>query len=401
MYEFLLRTIVGTFQIEIQTTLGLSLITFAVISSSAYQLAYGFMQIPVGFIVRRFGLKKTAFLATTLCAISAMLFGLSSSFADALIYRIVMGLGSSFGFICLLVAVYEWMPRQHLGLFIGLAQFIGTTGPMIAGGPVNVLIQDGYGFKSVFTAIGIIGFIIAALILVLVKNNVANKPNEVRYIAYQEPVWTSMKKIFQLKQTWYIAIFSGSVFFAIEYLSENEGMIFLRTAGYSAKLAAYMISLSWFGHAIGCPLLGFISDRIQRRKVVMIIAASSALFGVCCIFYLTHIQPLMMLGFLMLGIGAAGQSVGFVTIAEECQKQYVAAGMGFNNSMLMIFPASLGPIIGFLLTSISGGKNEGFSMAEFHLGFSVIVAFVAVALIMAVFFIRETFCKPQKEILIC
>ncbi|WP_367608019.1 hypothetical protein [Legionella sp. W05-934-2] len=43
----------------------------------------------------------------------------------------------SFGFICLLISVYDWLPRKNAALFIGLSQFIGTMGPMLAAGPLD------------------------------------------------------------------------------------------------------------------------------------------------------------------------------------------------------------------------------------------------------------------------
>ncbi|NCI24335.1 MFS transporter [Francisella tularensis subsp. holarctica] len=126
MYEFLLRTILGTFEHQIIADLDLSILTFSILSSTAYQLTYGVMQIPVGIITDKLGLKKALTLAILVCALGVGLFGLCNSFVAALIYRIMIGFGASFGFLCLLIAVYEWLPNRHIGLFIGLSQFIGV-----------------------------------------------------------------------------------------------------------------------------------------------------------------------------------------------------------------------------------------------------------------------------------
>lgn len=58
LYEFLLRTILGTFQPSLMSQMHLTPVTFALLSSTVYNLMYGSMQIPVGFITERFGLKK-------------------------------------------------------------------------------------------------------------------------------------------------------------------------------------------------------------------------------------------------------------------------------------------------------------------------------------------------------
>ncbi len=67
MYEFLLRTILGTFEHQIISDLDLSILTFSILSSTAYQLTYGIMQIPVGIITDKLGLKKSNLSNTSMC----------------------------------------------------------------------------------------------------------------------------------------------------------------------------------------------------------------------------------------------------------------------------------------------------------------------------------------------
>lgn len=67
MYEFLLRTILGTFEHQIIADLDLSILTFSILSSTAYQLTYGVMQIPVGIITDKLGLKSSYTSDISLC----------------------------------------------------------------------------------------------------------------------------------------------------------------------------------------------------------------------------------------------------------------------------------------------------------------------------------------------
>lgn len=170
MYEFLLRTILGTFEHQIISDLDLSILTFSILSSTAYQLTYGIMQIPVGIITDKLGLKKALTLAILVCALGIGLFGVSNSFGAALVYRVMIGFGASFGFLCLLIAVYDWLPHKHIGLFIGLSQFIGVLGPMLAAGPLESLSQaGGIDWRYVFIILAIIGVVLARITIVIVK----------------------------------------------------------------------------------------------------------------------------------------------------------------------------------------------------------------------------------------
>jgi len=280
MYEFLLRTILGTFEHPITHDLNLNLIQFALLSSTAYLIVYSIMQIPVGIIVDKFGLKKTLFWACLICSLSVFGFGMTHTFNSAVVFRVLMGLVSSFGFICLLVAVYDWMPQQNLALFIGLSQLIGTMGPIFAAGPINSLASASHvDWRSVFFLLGIIGMLIAFVVLMVVRNS-KNYTGSFQIIKRTNSVVNSLYSLLRQPQAWLIALYSGAIYFTIEYLSENSGKEFLMLHGYTSNITSFMVTVSWIGYAIGCPLLGFISDRTGSRKPMMILSSLLSLFSV-------------------------------------------------------------------------------------------------------------------------
>lgn len=395
MYEFLLRTVLGTFQHPLMSDLALSPVTFAILSSTAYQLIYGVMQIPVGIITDRFGLKKTLFCAVLFCALANVGFALTHEFTTAVIFRILMGFGASFGFVCLLVAVYDWMPHKNIALFIGISQFIGTMGPMLAAGPLNTLAQNEMmNWRVLFIALAFFGGFLALLVLLFVDKN---RKTQGKFIILSRPtrITTNLSRILRQKQTWYIAVFSASVYFAIEYLSENEGITFLVKKGFSSSFSSYMITVAWLAYALGCPLLGFISDKIQRRKPVMCISAMIALIALIGMIYLPLGKELIFVCFALLGLGAAGQSVGFAVMSEQCKEDYLAAGLGFNNAIIMMIAAANAPLIGMVLSHFS--KRYPTGLASYQHAFLIMVGLVFVAIIVASFGIKETFCKSMRE----
>ena len=162
LYEFLLRTVVGSFQPAIMSDLKLTTFSFTLISSTAYLFVYGLMQIPIGAIINRCGFKNAIMFASLVCALSTMGFAHSHTLISALFFRSLMGLGSAFGFLGVLVAVYDWMPRKNIALFIGLSQFLGTLGPMIAGGPISELAHSSAStWQSFFFKLGLTGLLLS------------------------------------------------------------------------------------------------------------------------------------------------------------------------------------------------------------------------------------------------
>lgn len=396
MYEFMLRTVLGTFQSSLMTKLHLSTVTFALLSSTAYQLVYGLMQVPVGIITERFSLKKALFAAVLICVVANAGFALATSFWAALLCRILMGLGSSFGFVCLLVTIYDWMPRKNIALFIGLSQFIGTLGPMAAGGPLNYLANNSaVSYGLIFGCLAGIGLIIATLVLIVVDKNKQDIDKQIILVRHTNIIHTLMQLIRQ-KQIWYIAIFSGCIYFGLGYFSENECKSFLVSKGFSLGFSAYMITLAWLGYAVGCTILGFVSDRIHRRKSIMFYSAVMALVGMTGIVYLPLGEYSTSLCFVFLGAGASGQSIAFAIMAEQCKESYIAVGFGFNNAMISLCSGIIAPFIGFILSLITQASPLT-TLANYQRSFLIIIGLLILATILSRFFIEETFCRSTRE----
>tara|TARA_R110002110_G_scaffold415800_1_gene656283 strand:- start:39656 stop:40924 length:1269 start_codon:yes stop_codon:yes gene_type:complete len=394
-YEFLLRTVLGTFQHPIMYDLSLTPFAFAILSTTAYMVVYGAMQVPVGIITDRFGLKKSLTFAALLCAVSSIAFAMTYQFKSAVFARMLMGLGSSFGFICMLVSVYDWMPKKHYGLFIGLSQFIGTMGPMVAAGPLNnIAVNGNVDWRSIFLGLGFFGFLITIFIIVIVKNS-HESLGGFRILTRPTSIRLNIVSILKQKQAWAIALYSALIYFTLEYLSENEGKIFLEINGYSAKFSSYMITVGWLGYAIGCPLLGFLSDYFRRRKIFMIIAALNCLAAIITIVYFPTSRTTLTGAFFLLGIGAAGQSVGFAIMAEQCSKFYLAAGLGFNNCIIAFLASVNAPVIGWLLDNHS--HTDTLIKEDYVYAFSFLVILISVGLFASIFLVKETYCRPTKD----
>lgn len=396
LYEFFLRTIIGTFQHPIMYDLELSSFKFSLLSSTSYQVVYALMQIPAGLIVTHYGLKNTIFTAVVLCSISAFGFALCLDFKTAIAFRLLAGFGSSFGFVCLLVCVYDWLPNNKSAFFIGCSQFIGTLGPMLAAGPINTLAENSnLSWRLIFTSIGIIGILLSIVVSCLVKNNTSNIG---KYQILNKPmgVKASIKKLFTKSQPLLIGLFSASSYFFIEYLSENEGKHFIELKGFNPSFASYMITLSWLGYAIGCTTLGYFSDKMLNRKKMIALSAASYITGLLLIIYSAFTVSLI-LGFFLMGVGASGQSIGFALMSEQFKKHTRAIGLGLNNALITTFAAINAPIVGLGLDYLNTNNGE-INLEVYQNIFCVLLILVASCLVFPIYFIKETFCKSKAEL---
>ena len=402
LYEFFLRTFVGSIAQQLIHDLHLTIEQFTLIGS-AYYLAYGIMQIPVGVLVDKFGVKIIMIVATLMCALATFLFSHATSYTTALLGRLFMGFGSSFAFVCLLVIASNWFPKRFFAFFAGLSQFIGTMGPALAGGPlISWLVGSHISWRWALSSIGFFGVVLAVLALFFVKDKPKNREGTTIFISKKLSAGTRLKILFKTRQAWVVAIYSGAVYVSIAVMAAVWGTDYLQTVGLSQKSAAYMISIAWFAFAIGCPVFGYFSDRIKRRKPFLILCALFGLVSMILILYghFTSAGVYEVL-FLMLGLAATGQSIGFAAIAEHTDPDTKATAMGLNNGLILLSGAVLPLIVGYFISLASGGANaQHLTLHDFGYGLMILPFMFGISLFVSLFLFKETYAKPQKSMII-
>ena len=124
LYEFFLRVFTGSISVNLINSFHLNPSKFSFVGSS-YYLAYALMQIPAGILIARLGARKIALLAVLLCVTGVFIFVFAYSYPVIILARILMGLGSSFAFVNLLVVSRTYFPPRVFGLLAGSTQIIG------------------------------------------------------------------------------------------------------------------------------------------------------------------------------------------------------------------------------------------------------------------------------------
>ena len=402
LYEFFLRTFVGSIAHQLIHDLNLNIEQFTLIGS-AYYLAYGLMQIPVGVLADKFGVKRMMIFAMLTCALATFLFAHSHNFTSALLGRFFMGFGSSFAFVCLLVIASNWFPKRFFGFFAGASQFIGTMGPVLAGGPLISWLADSHTtWRLALSSIGAFGIILALLTLIFVKNKPRGGQNSLLFLSKNESIFTRLKRLFKTKQAWVVAVYSASVYVSIAVMAAVWGTDYLQAVGLPQKNAAYMISIAWVAYAIGCPGFGFLSDLTKQRKPFLILCALLGLISISLMLY-GHFtsEAVYEVLFFMLGLAATGQNIGFAAIAEHTNPDTKASALGLNNGLITLSGAVLPLAVGYLISLSSGSSDaQHLPLRAFVFGLSLLPIIYLISLLVSVFLFKETYCKPQKGLIV-
>jgi sugar phosphate permease len=364
--------------------------------AACFFYAYLIMQIPVGLLLDRWSPRFITAGAAFFCALGTLLFAHTQMLYQAEISRFLMGLAAAFAAVSCFKLTSLWFPPKKFALVAGLSMTAAMIGAIGGEAPLSFLVTH-YGWRHALTGVALGGFCLSLLIVLIVRDKAVDR--------HSDPVkndvsWAqSMKRILTDKQTWYLSWYSGLAFAPVSVFGGLWGVGFLEEAySLNAFNAAKFVSLIFVGFAIGCPLMGWLSDYCSKRKPLMIAGSLLALVSLSLVLYRNNSHELLEVFLFLFGFGASGFFICFSVIREIHPFIFSATVLGFMNTFDSLCEAVTEPFVGRLLDlSWTGSLREGvrvFSLHDYRLGLSVLPIYLATALVL-LFFIRETHCKQQ------
>lgn len=367
--------------------------------SAFFYYTYVGMQIPVGILVDRFSLRWLLTSMIFLCGVSCLIFATTTHLEIAALSRLMMGFAAAFAFVSALKVAAVWFPAEKFGLLAGLTQALGMLGAAFGQMPMAYLVIH-WGWRAALVFIASLMLLLSALVALVVRDPVV--PVTSFKIKKNYFLWSGLIRVLRNPQSWWNALFAGLLYAPTAALAELWGVKFFRqTYGLSNEVAAMGISLIFIGWAIGGPLMGWVSDKIQRRKPMLILSASLSLFMAGLVILLPHLNLGILFSVLFLyGFSNTGVAIAYAVASEINPQSTAGTSVAFSNMASVIIGAGFQPLIGWLLQKNWDGamihglpyySNDDFRRALLTLLLSLLLAlFVACG-------IKETYCRRVKE----
>ncbi|HTL31296.1 MAG TPA: MFS transporter, partial [Tepidisphaeraceae bacterium] len=269
--------------------------------------------------------------------------------------RFLQGAGGVFALVGAIYIVTKNFPPAKVATLVGATQMCGMAGGSAGQFLVGPMIGHGIRWNVFWAGMGVIGLLIGALLFVLIP------PDEKKELpgSWLKTTGSAFKTVFSNPQSILCGLISGLLFipttifdmvWGVRYLQEGHGMEYATAVMRSASVP--------FGWIIGCPLMGMISDRIGRRKPVII---AGALVLVLCLGWIlygkTGVLPPYTLG-LIAGIASGAAMIPYTVIKEAIPPKLGGTSTGVVNFINFTFSALLGPIFAALLRNASGGGEQ-------------------------------------------
>jgi MFS family permease len=358
-----------------------------------------------GMLLDRFSTRRIIFISLSICAGGTLAFALSHNYYLAGFFRFLTGIGSAFCFLSCIRLASRWFPPKKMALVSGLIVTMAMIGGMVAQTPLTLLVEQ-FGWRQALVYDAALGLVILAIIML----NVRNYPIGVSYAAadYEQHkfltqlgYWRSFKLAYFKVQNWLCGIYSSLLNLSIFLLGAIWGSLYLmQIHHFSHEQATYPTSLIFTGTILGSPLMGWLSDKIGRRKPLMLVGALLSLGLVLIIIYAPDLSLVSYSTlFFLLGLTTSTQVISYPTVNESNPKMITATAVSVVSVCCIGGGAIFQPLFGWLMDlghdAVVVDGVHVYSLHDYHMGLAILPIAFLLALLAAIL-IKETRCQPLQ-----
>lgn len=389
-YQYTLRSAPAVMMPQLSEAFGLSAMGVASLAGLFYW-AYSPFSLVAGVLMDRIGPRRVVPLSAAAVGVGALLFA-SGQNELASLGRLLQGAGGVFALIGAVYVATKSFPASMAATLIGATQMFGMAGGSAGQFVVGPVIASGVAWSRFWVVMGVAGLVIGALLFALIPKaeKAAGGGDWLRSAA------SAMRTVFLNPQSILCGLIAGLMFipttifdmvWGVRYLQEARGLDY-----GTAVMRSAAVPLGWM---IGCPLLGFVSDRLGRRKPVI---AGAALVLLGCLAWVLYgpanVLPPFVLA-LVTGIASGAAMLPYTVIKEANPPQYSGTATGVVNFINFTFSAVLGPVFAGFLRTASGGAAS-MTLDHYQAAFVPLLYGVALALVLALV-LKETGPAARRD----
>lgn len=407
-YEYLLRIAPSVMEHALRTHFDLSATGFGFLSS-VYYFAYVPMQLPVGVLLDRYGPQRLLTLACFICVFGTFLFTGTSVYWVASVGRFLVGLGSAFAFVGVLKLATIWLPENRLAMASGLTAALGPIGAMLGDNFLEVFVER-LGWVKTLNSTALFGIVLMVILWFGIHDQ-KGRHRQHGTVSTIKNGMIDLGIIIRNKQIWVNGMYGCLVYLPTTVFAELWGIPYMTHAhGMSVHAAGIAVSCLFLGFILGAPLMGYLSDRLARRKVPMFGGAVGAVSVMTIILYApglneSNIQCLM----LLLGLLYSSQAIVFAVGRELSPGEAAGTAMAVTNMIVMLGAMFLQPLVGRLLdynmslritdtvlpeTAVEN-VHRLYTISDYQFALSIIPVGMFIAAILT-FFLNETHAHAKK-----
>jgi MFS family permease len=269
---YAIRYSYGTLLPEMLPSLSITKAQAGVIYSS-YFIAYTLLSPVLGLLSDRLDIRFLISLFVALMGLGAFLMQYSGSVLQASLFFTLAGIGCAACWAPVMAIAQRWTSEKRRGLSLALVDAGSTLGVMAAGTLVPLAV-GGWGWRSGWMGLGVLGLVFAIMDFFLIRSS--PHPPSVSL-----PVQTggqvkgprfSYRSLFQDKRFWLISLAYLLTGFAIMVPFTFLSTYAVQELDYAYDSATMLVTVIGIGGLAGKLTLGPLSDRLGRVKIMLLCA---------------------------------------------------------------------------------------------------------------------------------
>ena len=382
-YQYALRSAPSVMLPQLSQAFGVSALGVASLVGLFYY-GYSPFSLVAGVAMDRLGPRRVVPVAAAVVGVGAVLFATGrSDVAGA--GRLLQGAGGVFALVGAIYIATSNFSARRAATLVGATQMFGMAGGSAGQFVVGPMISRGLAWNRFWIGMGIVGLVMGLLLFAFLPKE---KRTEQRNGGLSSMIGP-FRIVFGNPQSILCGLIAGLLFipttifdmvWGVRYLQEAHGLDYGSAVMRSAAVP--------FGWIIGCPLLGFLSDRLGRRKPVIIGGAVALMACLAWILFgHTGLFPPYVIG-LVAGLASGAAMLPYTVIKEANPPQFGGTATGVVNFLNFTFSALLGPLFGWILQYVSGGAAP-MEHRHYQTAFAPMLGGVLVAIILCLF-LKET-----------
>jgi MFS family permease len=380
-YQYTLRSAPAVMMPQLSEAFGLSA---AGVASMAGLFYYGYspFSLVAGAAMDRLGPRRIVPIGAAAVGVGALLFA-SGSRDAANAGRFLQGAGGVFALVGAAYIATTNFPASRAATLIGATQMFGMAGGSAGQFAVGPLMAAGISWRTFWAAMGVLGLVISAVLFFLLPEPARTERRD----DWLRGAAGAFGQVFRNPQSILCGAIAGLLFIPTTIFDMIWGVRYLQDArGFSyasAVLRSATVPLGWI---IGCPLLGWVSDRLGRRKPVIL---GGAIVLLVCFTLILHAHtdalPPYVLG-IVAGVASGAAMLPYTVIKEANPPAVSGTATGVVNFLNFTFSALLGPVFGWILAASGGGTA---ALEQYQTAFEPLLYGIGLAIVLTLL-LKET-----------
>ena len=304
-----------------------------------------------GVLTKLFFERNAKVVVTVVSAVSALAFGLMSSFHSLWQWyfsALFSGIGVSFILVMLPIVINNWFSKNN-GLLIGLA--MSASGIAGAGyGQVcsALILRTGWRTATIITAVG--GFLVAVVpALLFLRAAPKLDPTVVRAQEAAARAQLREGQSTPRAATWVFPVCAAALIGVASFANlSNQMPIYAHSLSYSLKAGATLASLTMLGNVVGKLSIGALADRIgayRATKLLVTLVGGAMLL----LAFATGLLPVLYVAALLFGtIYAMGTTVPALLLLDLYGKEHYKPKVSRYQSLSAVIGAFASAMLPYL-----------------------------------------------------